>query len=87
MLRKLNRLRRVLAALILKSVVLMLVVAAPLELQAECPPPEYSVIVGWIRCHRSLYFCTLEPAVLGGDVYLNPVTGLTVTCLECCDFA
>ena len=85
--RQFRRLRGVLAAQILKAVGLMLAVAVPRELQAECPPPGHTGFAGSLSCHASPVLYRLNPAGIGVDFSLKLVRGQTVACLGCCDFA
>lgn len=87
MLGKFNRSLGVVIAQILKSAALMLAVAAPRELRAECSPPEYIGTAGWLSCHASPVLNRHDPAGIGVEVDLNLVTGQTVACFECCEFA
>ncbi len=85
--RQFRRLRGLLAAQILKAVGLMLAVAAPRELQAEGRPPDRAWIAVSLSCHASPVFYHLNPAGIGVDLALKLMTGQTVACLGCCDFA
>lgn len=81
------RLRGVLAAQILKAVGLMLAVGAPRELQAACPPRGHTGFAGSLSCHASPVLYRLDPAGIGVDVSMKLMTGQTLACFGCCDFA
>lgn len=85
--RQFRRLRGVLAAQILKAVGLMLTVAVPRELPPACPPPDHTGFAGSLSCHASPVLYRLDPEGIGVDVSMKLMTGQTVACLGCCDFA